>query len=230
MGGIQMANWNELFYNEKYRTYAPEAEIFKFINLLKRTFDEPNLSVWDLGCGAGRHTVAMANMGCNVFASDNSEKAIELTNEWLSRSNLLANVKKAEMNKFPFLDSKFHGIVSWDVLQHNTIKKIKETISVMWEHLLPQGMLLATIKSNKADLYGKGREIEPNTFILDTGKEAGVPHHYFDETELRSLFDTDLWEIKVMAEQIIINVEKTEKFWEYTPFRTTTWCVLMQKK
>ena len=225
-----MSNWNELFYDEMHCAKAPEAEIFKFINLLKKTFNTSSPTVWDLGCGAGRHTVAMADIGGIVYASDNSEKAIDLTREWLFKLNLNAKIKKAEMNEFPFENLLFHGVVSWDVLQHNTLDKIKETIHLIWEHLLPNGMLLATIKSDKADLYGKGIEIEHNTFILDTGKEAGVPHHYFDETELRNLFNPNLWEIKAMAEQIIVNVEKPNEFWKYTPFRNTTWCVLMQKK
>lgn len=225
-----MANWNELFYNTENCLKAPETEIYKFINLLKRNFNTSKLKVWDLGCGAGRHTVAMSLLGNTVYASDNSEKAISLTTEWLEKLNLCANIKKSEMNIFPFDNETFHGVISWDVLQHNTLEKIKETINIIWTHLVPGGMLLATIKSDKADLYGQGTEIEHNTFVLDTGKEAGVPHHYFNETELRELFDQNMWHIKVMAEQIVDNVEKPDEFWKYTPFRNTTWCVLMQKK
>ncbi len=177
-----MANWNDLFYDEKNREMVPEAELFRFITLLEKKFPHENLNLWDLGCGAGRHTVAMAKSGHCVYASDNAQKSIELTTEWLTKSNMSANVKQSEMINFPWGDEviKFHGIFSWDVLQHNTLGNIIKTVNLIHEKLFSGGLLIATIKSDKADLYGKGRELEHKTFVLDTGKEAGVPHHYFD--------------------------------------------------
>lgn len=226
-----MANWNELFYNKKNREKAPEVEILKFTDLLEEKFNSEDLCIWDLGCGAGRHTVALAKLGYNVYASDNSEKAIELTNKLIEDKCLKGNVKKAEMEEFPWDENvKFNGVISWDVLQHNTIDNIKTAVDLIHDKLLKGGLLLATIKSDKADLYGRGREIEPKTFVLDTGKEVGVPHHYFDEEELRELFNLEKWNIKILAEQIITNVEKKEEFWKYTPFRSTTWGVLVEKK
>ena len=228
-----MANWHDLFYDVRNREMAPESELFKFIALLEQSFGSMQiLNLWDLGCGAGRHTVAMARSGHNVYASDNAPKAIELTIEWLVRSDANANVRLSEMVDFPWRDEdvKFHGVFSWDVLQHNTLNNIIKTIDLIHEKLFLGGLFIATIKSDKADLYGKGREIELKTFVLDVGKESGVPHHYFDEDGIRALFQADKWEIKALAEQIITNVERPDQFWEYTPFRSTTWCVLMQKK
>lgn len=225
-----MANWNELFYDQENREKVPEAELYRFVSLLEKHFETTKLKLWDLGCGAGRHTVAMAKLGCDVYASDNADSAISLTENWLKSQKLNANVVLSEMNEFPWEEVQFNGVFSWDVLQHNTIDKIIKTVDLIWEHLLPSGMLLATIKSDKADLFGKGVEIEPKTFVLDSGKEKGVPHHYFNEDELRRLFDNNKWEIKAMTEQVIINVERPKEFWKYTPFRSTTWGVLMQKK
>ena len=40
-----MANWNELFYNTENYLKAPETEIYKFIDLLKRNFNTSKLKV-----------------------------------------------------------------------------------------------------------------------------------------------------------------------------------------
>lgn len=226
-----MATWNALFNDLSNYSLVPEAELYKYVKLLEKGFkDEKNIRIWDLGCGAGRHTIALAKLGIATYASDSAPKSIEITNRWLKEIGAAASVELADMTECPWDDVRFHGVFSWDVLQHNTLDNIIMAVDKIHKHLLPSGILLATIKSDKADLYGKGREIEPKTFILDTGKEAGVPHHYFDETGIRNLFCKSKWEIMAMAEQVITNVERPEGFWEYTPFRSTTWNVLMKKK
>ena len=42
-------------------------------------------------------------------------------------------------------------------------------------------------KSVRSFRYGKGVEIEPGTYIPDTGEDAGVPHHYSDREEVEGL-------------------------------------------
>jgi hypothetical protein len=75
-------------------------------------------------------------------------------------------------------------------------------------------------------MYGKVR-IEPDTFVLDEGDEAGVPHHYADEADVRDLFRG--WELVSLAEQVIRYVEQGANFFELNPFPYTTWGVLARK-
>ncbi len=225
-----MATWDELFYTEKNVERIPEAEVYRVVRLLEKRFPAPVLNFWDLGCGGGRHSIAIAKLKHQVYASDNSKRGVALLSEWAKQFNLHIPTSVSEMTDTPFPGVKFHGVISWDVLQHNTLANIEKSINIIHESLLPGGMLLATIKSDKADLYGKGREIEPKTFVNDIGKEAGVPHHYFDEPGIRALFPNSQWTIKALVEQVITNVERPDKFWEYTPFRFTNWGVLMEKK
>ncbi|MBP2099044.1 class I SAM-dependent methyltransferase [Enterococcus rivorum] len=84
-----MSDWNTLFHDKKNIEMAPEPEVVKFIELLARKFpNEKERRVWDLGCGAGRHSVVMGKLGCEVFISDNSNKAIELTKEKLDDNKI----------------------------------------------------------------------------------------------------------------------------------------------
>lgn len=225
-----MANWNSLFHEEENRALIPESAVHRFAKILDETFPDKSKQIWDLGCGAGRHTVALANIGYALYASDNAPKAIELTKEWLGRLNLKAMVKQADMTDCPWESVRFHGVIAWDVIHHNNLKNIIKTIDSIYDSLLSGGILLATLKSDKADLFGQGKEIEPNTFILDKGNEAGVLHHYFGEREIRELFDPVRWEFLSLAEQIIRHVERPNGFWKYTPFPFTNWGILVKRK
>jgi SAM-dependent methyltransferase len=226
-----MPNWNELFYDANNRDQAPEREIFRLIVLLEKTFTERPLRLWDLGCGAGRHTAAIAGSGSLAYASDNAPKAVELTREWLRQLGLHADVRMAEMTDSPWADDvSFHGVFSWLVIHHNTLRNIKDTVSLINRKLVPNGLLLATVVSDKACGVEKGQEIEPGTFISEIGDESGIPHHYFTESGIRDLFDTELWEIIILAEQVTRYIETADRFWTFNPFRYTTWEILVKKR
>jgi len=223
-----MTTWNELFLDEENRSKAPESEIYKFVALLEKSFSERPLRLWDLCCGAGRHTVLMAQLGHKVYASDNAPNAIELIQRWLAEMNLKAEVDLADMTVCPWSEITFHGVVSWNAIYHNTLDNIQKAIDVIYRRLVPGGLFMGTLKSTKADSYGSGEEIEPNTFVPDSGKEKGILHHYFDEVSIRNLFKA--WELLISAEQVITYVERGDDFLEYNPFPYTIWSILARKR
>lgn len=223
-----MPTWNELFLEEKNRPKAPESEIYKFVVLLEKLFSDRPLRLWDLCCGAGKHTVLMAQWGHKVYASDNAPNAIDLTKKWLTEMNLVAEVELADMIVCPWPEVKFHGVVSWNAIYHNTLDNIRRAIDEIYIRLVPGGLFMGTFKSTKADSYGSGEEIESHTFIADEGLEKGMIHHYFDEVGIRNLFKK--WELISLAEQVITYKERGENFLEYNPFRYTIWGVLARKR
>ena len=71
-------------------------------------------------------------------------------------------------------------------------------LHLVHERLAVGGLLLATLKSTRADSFGMGTEIEPGTFVRDSWREAGVPHHFFDEDGIRSAFAR--WKLQSLVE------------------------------
>ena len=76
-------------------------------------------------------------------------------------------------------------------------------------------------------MFGTGTEIEPGTFVQDSGKEAGVPHHYFDESGIRAALDR--WTLLALVELRSDYVERCPGFLDVNPFRYTAWGVLAEK-
>ena len=208
-----MASWNELYADEKNRELIPETAVYRFCSIVEGAFDERPLQFWDLGCGAGRHTIALSRLGHDVYATDDAPCAIDLTRQRLVDFDLSADVRLADMTDCPWQSSCFHGVVSWNVLHHNRLAAIDEAVARICRSLIPGGILMVTLKSDKADLAGRGVVIEPGTYIHDIGDDSGVPHHHFNEACIRDLFAG--WEFMVLAEQVIAHLERPDRFWEY---------------
>jgi len=222
-----MAEWNELFLDEKFIAAMPQPEVYKFVKLLENTFTDRPLSIWDFCCGAGRHTVLLSQMGHNAYGSDVSENGIEHTQQWLESSSLSATLKVADMTENLFPGKNFHGAFSWDALHHNTISNINKAVDNVYDSLCDGGMFMVSLlctKSGKPEL--RGREIEKNTFVRENDSEAGVPHHYFDEQGIRELFKK--WKILSLVEIVATYVE-TDIYYLDNPFPYTKWNVIVKK-
>jgi hypothetical protein len=107
------------------------------------------------------------------------------------------------------------------------IEGIQAAVSVMKDSLLDRGLLPATLISTKSGGHGKGKEIEKNTFVSEEGFEAAVPHHYFDQAEIETLFRG--WEVCILAEIVAIYKETEPEFYKQHPFPYTKWNLLMKK-
>ena len=224
-----MDKWDNYFADEGDIARIPQIEVYEFIADLEKHFSERPLRIWDMCCGAGRHTVALARIGHEVYASDGSAKAIDLTRQWVEEAGLMATTSIAEMTACPFKDISFHGVVSWDSLHHNTIDNIKKTVEEVRRNMAPNGLFMANVMSvsSMAGHHGTGREIEPYTFVNDDGHEAGIPHHFFDEDRLRSLLEA--WEIVVMAEQVVSYKETSKDTPRINPFAYSFWGFVVRR-
>ncbi len=149
----------------------------------------------DLGCGVGRHTVALARAGFAVTASDVSPSGLATCAAWLARERLSATTVCHEMATLPFPDGLFDGLLSYNVIYHATVAGMRRTLAEIRRVLRADGRLYVTIIARddsrvgdyRADMAtGKCLEIEPFTFIYprDAPGDKYLPHHYSDEAEL----------------------------------------------
>jgi 2-polyprenyl-3-methyl-5-hydroxy-6-metoxy-1,4-benzoquinol methylase len=224
-----MATWEQLFRNERHILRFPQPEVIKFVQRLESAFQERPLKVWDQCCGGGRHGIAVAKMGHQAFASDVSRTGVSNLIQWAADSGLACHTAVADMTQNPWTaDQKFHGIICWDSLHHNTIKNIETAMDVFRCALVDNGLLMVSLISTHSGSGGEGKEIEKNTFIAEDGLEAGVPHHYFEEKGVRSLFRQ--WKICILAEVLVDYLEVEKEFYKNNPFPYTKWNVLARKE
>lgn len=144
-------------------------------------------SVYDLGCGAGRHTLFLAQQGFSVTASDVSPSAIEHTRERLEQAGVAASLQRLDMRYWPFEDDCFDAVLAFNVVYHAFREDIESVLAEIRRTLRPGGLLFVTLKSTLDAQYGLGRELARFTWAPESGIEKDVAHYYVDEGEARRL-------------------------------------------
>jgi len=119
--------------------------------LIKRYF-KLNGSVLDIGCGAGRTTIAMAKMGFNVTGIDLIPEMIKVSKKQAERHNVNVNFMIMDAIKLDFPSESFDGAL----FSYNGFENIhdKKNCDSMLEALLrilrPNGHFILTARSGLA--------------------------------------------------------------------------------
>ena len=144
--------------------------------------------ILDLGCGSGRHSVQLAKRGFSAFGADISLTGLRLSNDWAHQEMVdlpLANVDFRD--GLPFATSTFDGLFSTQVIHHARLHEIRTAIREIHRILKPGALAFISVAGCWHE-SGPVVEVEPSTFVPQTGPEAGLPHHIFSETDLRQEF------------------------------------------
>lgn len=174
--------------------YARDGHIFTepfsaFSSVVQKFNQYQCRNILDLGCGNGRHVVALMNLNFGVVGLDISPTGLSLTQEWLEDEELPANLICGDMrHSLPFKDNCFDGLISTQVIHHSLLEEISHTISEIWRVMTDGGIAFVTLAGKKHDNLPYG-EIEPGTFVPLEGSEKGLPHHIFTEKELFREFE-----------------------------------------
>lgn len=177
-------NWDDLYRDPKFCLKEPSEEVVQIVPLLG---ERRVRRIFDLGFGAGRHIIYLAKLGFEMYGTDISRRGEEITKEWLAQEGLHAELVMSDMTVIPYPDNFFDACICRGVITHNTVDGIRACITEMYRTLTHGGIVMCTFISQESSEYGKGQEIERNTFVPDVGIEAGVPHHFVDEAESKLL-------------------------------------------
>ena len=146
-----------------------------------------------LGSGYGRHTKLFSENKYQVVGIEISETAIDLSKKFDPKSKFI-NCSVLEMDE---LSKNFDAIFCFNVLHLFTIDDRKKFLSNCYKKLTPKGICFFTVFSDKETSFGKGREIEKNTFESKPRR----PTHYFSEVDLIEHFkDFQLLEQGIIEE------------------------------
>jgi SAM-dependent methyltransferase len=143
-------------------------------------WDEPaRVRALDLGCAAGRNTIALAERGFDTWSLDSSRAMRERTRERLA--NLLGKAEAARrvragvMSDLSFFDDSSFALVVALGVYHNATRReewdgaLAETARV----LAPEGLLLTAVFTPETDLTGDGIRPVPGETHVYEGLPAG---------------------------------------------------------
>lgn len=207
---MEPKKWNAVYSKRFGGTWYPNEGVVRFAaRYLQRRigidlYDKKRKvgKILDVGCGNGRHIVFFAEQGFDAYGIDISDKAIEIAKAWLAKKGLKAHLKVGDIEKLPFKDKYFDVVVSNEVLDHVPFSKAKKAIQEIRRVLTGGGYIYTTLRSTEDSEYGRGEEVDRNTFVLKEGYEKGLIQHFFDLEEIRELlagfkiFDIEIYEQK----------------------------------
>jgi SAM-dependent methyltransferase len=172
------------------RIYAREGRFFKepfpgFEQVVARFTGYGCRRVLDLGCGNGRHLVALAYLGFRVCGLDISPSGLRLSRAWLGEDGLEARLVCADTRlPLPFTTRTFDGLLSTQVVHHALLAEVRVSIAEIWRVLAPGGIAFVSVagRTHEDEHY---EQIEPGMYLPLDGLEQGLPHHIFSEGEFR---------------------------------------------
>lgn len=180
-----MAEWDQILREEWYSQEEPDELVVSLVTSLRKK--NRKVRILDLGCGAGRNLIYMANQGFQAHGIDMSKTGLEFAKERLKKRNLEGYVVRGDMSLLPYLGSCFDAVICLYTIYHQKLKGIQKTISEIHRVLKERGTLLMNFQSKRSHMYGKGVKVEKDTFIRQNGPERGVIHHFADKEEIEKL-------------------------------------------
>lgn len=158
----------------------------------------PNLPkdslVLEVGCGNGKTLSEMRKRDWKTVGIDTSFEAVRLSGE---------DAFLGDVRSLPFSDETFDAIFCWHVLGHLRVSDFSIAVGELKRVIKKNGKIYFK-EFSRGDLrFGKGFEVEPNSFL----RGNGVVTHYFDECEVREVFgDGEItfisWSMRVLGEDL----------------------------
>jgi ubiquinone/menaquinone biosynthesis C-methylase UbiE len=189
MGETRDQNWDSIY--REYGSFALQAheEMPHVVDVFR---EKGVRRVVDLGCGAGRHLVYLAQLGFEAYGLDSSREAIKMAGDSLAQQNLSASLTVDSMfEHLPYPDKFFDAVVCTKSLNHGRLESIQSAIREMERILKPGGLVFIVVwkMSDKVLLKMWHSEIiADHTYLPKTGREAGVIHFRFNKASLLQEF------------------------------------------
>ena len=178
--------WDATWRTETGRSEwsRPEADVVAFAAQVRLAGGARAL---DLGCGVGRHAVALAALGFTVDALDASPEGLARTRA--AAGGLEVKTHQAMMTALPFADGSFDAVVSWNVIYHGDPEVVAGTVAEIERVLAPGGKVLLTMLTRRNVACGVGREVAPGTWVDDAATDDKIhPHFYCDAEGFSALY------------------------------------------
>lgn len=213
--------WDSIYKSDKKRCVSSLNSLLRVMPVFKSRRVK---RILDIGCGSGRHSIYLAKKGFKVVGIDISEEAIMSVRRLANKEKANAEFLVGRMEKLPFKDEEFDGLISLRVLNHGRRKDVEMAINEIFRVLKKGGIgFISVIK-----ILGRKRTlgvtkinglpvkiIESYTYVPLEGKEKGIVHFSFNKKTLLYFFK----KFKIKR----IWLEKGSKSWE------KYYCVLFEK-
>lgn len=169
------AQWSDASKHARWSTPARQVEAV--IPLLAERKAQRSA---DIGCGIGRHACRLAEAGLSVIATDGSAAGLAETKKQADDRGLTLDIHELPFDQVPVEDGSLDHLVSWNVIYHGDRNDVLTCLKEFRRALKPGGLLQLTMLSKRHRRFQEGREVAPDTWVVDGDGERDHAHYYCD--------------------------------------------------
>jgi len=189
MDNLNVITWDKVYTEGRSLLLWPDEIV---VSLLNKHREKLTKGLY-LACGAGRHTILMAQMGIESVGVDSSDSAIKFAQK---RSNAmgLRNIKfvNSLVQDIKFEKESFDIVIAWGLIHYLEKKDQEELLNKVKFMLKPNGIFLLTLRSTKDSRKNNGVKLEDNSYLVDyfdkdTKEVKQTKMFFWDENGVKSL-------------------------------------------
>ena len=188
-------DWDRRWQAEEGRAdwLKPEPEV---IAAAERSYNSGGRVALDIGCGVGRHAIALASMGFQVTGIDGSDSGVAYAANDAARHGLAVDLRQGSMMSLPMADASCDYVLAWNVIYHGDRAVVDQCVAEIARVLKPGGIYQGTMLSKRNVNFAVGREVAPDTFVNEAVSDKSHPHFYCDAQALVGIFKGfELWSL-----------------------------------
>jgi SAM-dependent methyltransferase len=172
--------WNQRYKNEGIIWSDNPSKSALFAKDKFKDYSISNILI--LGIGYGRNARPFIDYGYSVSGIEIADEALKLLKE-SDIKNKVVDMYQGSVLDMPFDNKKYDAIFSFNILHLFRETERKIIIEKTRDILKPKGLLFFTVMSEFDMDFGKGIELENNTF-----DKRGKPVHFFTDLDLKEHF------------------------------------------
>lgn len=184
--------WNKRWADEGERAswLNPEPAVQALFNEhFGEQAQQATVTVADVGCGVGRHSLFYARQGAQVIACDGSSEGLDFGRQQALREGIndRLNWQQTAFDHIPCPDQHCDLILAWNVIYHGSHDDLLRCLHEMHRAIKPGGLIQLTLLSKRNSNFGIGMEVAPDTWINIDNPEKSHAHCYTNAADLTRL-------------------------------------------
>ena len=190
----------------------PNEYLTRYIYANKRDFN----SILDFGCGDGRHLEMIARAGIkDIIGVDYNSTAIEVAKNRCQKYSIKLYQNNQNSNLKDLIQrDNLDCVVCWGITLTNAYYMTSEIFKQFTKILKPNGKVIANWRTQDDSLYGDGKEIAKDTFVIQRDSHKGLLYYIPNLDDIKEIYKSaNLEIISIDSERFTIDNGKIINSW-----------------
>lgn len=173
----------------------PNEYLTRYIYANRRDFN----SILDFGCGDGRHLEMIARAGLeHIIGVDYNRSVLDIAQQRCQKYNIKCELYQNNQNsnlKDLIQRDNLDCVVCWGITLTNAYYAISDIFKQFAKILKPNGKVIANWRAQDDSLYGDGKEIAKDTFIIERDSHKGLLYYIPNLDDIKEIYKSANLEI-----------------------------------